>query len=490
MGKGKNVLRSLDRDLHGMRTSLASQAESLSLSSRYLADVRQEQAQAMRELARMRLDEIQESAIAGEVDASQKHVQQLLAKHHELLRQARDATQACVEAIGKLESLRESQDESADSANAELDAAVAATRKRLERDTAYMKQADGVREAQVVADGAAQKSELALQDRIRKGAPYEADPMFMYLWERKYGTDAYAALPLFRTLDGWVAGLCNYDGARRNYGVLIDIPLRLEKHSERVAARADQAEANLEQVELAAFSADGHDAVRAAAEDACARLLQLDEQLDAAEARHLDSVQVHTQLANGTDPTYRQALEAVLQTLRRKDLVHLRAEVEQTPLPEDDLVVGKLLELEQEETVLQERVRQENESVHGSKKLLGDLEWIRREFKRARFDTSDSEFQGSDFLTGLISQLSRRTISRDTFWTSLARRHRRRDPLGSFGGFGGFGDVSASAWALGSMATRSLAGRSRRRRSRSSRASSGGSLRSGGGGGFRTGGSF
>jgi len=471
-----------------MRSSLSSQADALGRSTRYLADVRQEQAQALRELARIRLDLIRERSIAGEVDASQQQVQALLAKHDELLRQARDATQAGEDAIDRLEEQRDAQGLTLEAAEAALEDAVAATRKRLENDAVYTKQADGVREAQSIADRAAEKSQLAQQDRAEKGAPYESDPLFMYLWKRKYGTDAYAAFPLFRTLDAWVARLCKYDGARRNYRLLIDIPLRLEEHSQRVAAAAEIAEEELERIEHEAFSADGHDAVEARATQARERLTELDEELASAETRHLELTNEQMQLANGTDPTFRQALEAVLRTLRGKDLLDLRKEVERTPLPEDDILVDKLIELEQEETILEERVRQENESVHGAKRLLGDLEWVRRKFKRARFDATGSRFDSSDFLPGLVSQLSRRSISRDRFWTYLARRHRRprvhrrRTRHGSFGGLDGIGETM---WALASLATDVVG-------SGSSPSSAPGSFGSsgGGGGGFTTGGGF
>ena len=49
------------------------------------------------------------------------------------------------------------------------------------------------------------KTEQAEADREEKGKPYRDDPLFMYLWERGYGTSAYKAGNLIAWLDGLVA---------------------------------------------------------------------------------------------------------------------------------------------------------------------------------------------------------------------------------------------------------------------------------------------
>lgn len=80
------------------------------------------------------------------------------------------------------------------------------------------------------------KAAQAETDMVQKRLPYEADPLFMYLWRRKLGTPEYRAKGLARYLDRKVARLIEFDGARRNYTVLIELPVRLREHAERLRA--------------------------------------------------------------------------------------------------------------------------------------------------------------------------------------------------------------------------------------------------------------
>lgn len=68
------------------------------------------------------------------------------------------------------------------------------------------------------------------RDLLVKRLPYETDPLFMYLWNRGFGTPNYRSKGLVRFLDRKVAQLVGYDMARRNYHVLTELPERLREH--------------------------------------------------------------------------------------------------------------------------------------------------------------------------------------------------------------------------------------------------------------------
>ena len=84
-----------------------------------------------------------------------------------------------------------------------------------------------------------EKTYQAKADQQEKGAPYRADPLFTYLWDCKYGTSAYKANPLTRFLDNWVARLCDFQSARKNYWMLQEIPERLDEHAKALRSKAD-----------------------------------------------------------------------------------------------------------------------------------------------------------------------------------------------------------------------------------------------------------
>jgi hypothetical protein len=83
---------------------------------------------------------------------------------------------------------------------------------------------------------AQEKAAQAEVDRQDKRKPYEADPLFMYLWRRRYGTRDYTASPFVRYFDRKVARLIDYETARINYTLLVDLPDRLREHANRLLA--------------------------------------------------------------------------------------------------------------------------------------------------------------------------------------------------------------------------------------------------------------
>jgi hypothetical protein len=110
-----------------------------------------------------------------------------------------------------------------------LEAAVAETRRSLERQP--VPAGDIVRNAE-------EKAARAEADRAEKRRPYESDPLFMYLWRRRFGTRDYEASNLVRYFDRKVAHLIGYEAARVNYAMLMELPDRLREHAERLKQKA------------------------------------------------------------------------------------------------------------------------------------------------------------------------------------------------------------------------------------------------------------
>lgn len=83
-----------------------------------------------------------------------------------------------------------------------------------------------------------EKAAQAEADREEKRRPYEADPLFMYLWKQRYGTREYRASNLVRFFDRKVAHLVDFETARINYAMLMELPDRLREHADRMKASA------------------------------------------------------------------------------------------------------------------------------------------------------------------------------------------------------------------------------------------------------------
>ena len=104
-------------------------------------------------------------------------------------------------------------------------------------------------QAPAIAAEAEKKAAQADVDRDAKRKLYEGDPLFMYLWRKKFGTAEDRSGPLVRFLDRHVARLIGYDKARANYALLNEIPQRLREHAKHMKAEIANAREELKTME-------------------------------------------------------------------------------------------------------------------------------------------------------------------------------------------------------------------------------------------------
>ena len=213
---------------------------------------------------------------------------------------------------------------------------------RLAYDPAYQAQAEQAKEAEVMATRAERKAEQAARDRVEKGKPYEADPFFMYLWQRKYGTKDYWDWPAFRYLDGKVARLCNFDVARAGYAALLGLPERLTAHAQRLRAQVAGQADRLEALKHAALVAAGHEALGGELAGEISQAKQLGEKLAASVGALRGLRQRQATFLSGADGGYKQAVSLLATGLKEDNLWALYEEARATPMPEDDEIVAEL----------------------------------------------------------------------------------------------------------------------------------------------------
>src|SRR5690606_19670513 len=126
-----------------------------------------------------------------------------------------DEIVAAEEKLAALERTRGERQADVAAAAEAVDAAEADAQARLEADDEYRAKLAAAERSDAVADQAEEKARAAEMDRIEKGRPYEADPVFAYLWARGFGTARYRAWPPARLLDRWVARSIDYEPQRR-----------------------------------------------------------------------------------------------------------------------------------------------------------------------------------------------------------------------------------------------------------------------------------
>lgn len=397
---GRDALHRLDEAVNRQRADVDTAMRAVEDHGGRRAQIAQLRAQGFAALAKMRLDELKEGASA-ELSGAELQAMDLLKRHAAYVEEVRAKVDAAAAEVAALDAARREAEQVADAASAAFARQAAATEARLQTDAGYRALKDAFSEAQAVVVRAAQKQEIAKADRAEKGAPYEADPLFAYLWKRRFRTPDYRGAGLTRMLDGWVARLCGYDGAWLNYTRLVELPDRLAEHAEAVKAEVAASQAALERAEADALKADGGDALRAASEAARARLADLDAKLAAAEKALNDARAEQSGAVAGDSGPAVDARRLIEQRLTSASFPDLKVLAAQTTTLDDDRIVDQLIRLRTEELTMDLDAPAVRALPDRRRDLLDALETVRRRFKEQQLDSPWVSVNGPQFETAL-----------------------------------------------------------------------------------------
>lgn len=431
---GRDALGELDQHVARVRQALADALAAADGTEARRTEIQGEQAEAYRKLAAIRMDVMQASGKA-EFGRAGESARSLAEQHATFVASEKAVLEAAAADVTRLEGKRAQLAARQDAALAAYEAKVAATEAALKGSEAYTALVSAAEEARAVTQRAEQKLVLARKDRDEKGEPYRNDPLFNYLWTRKYRSPEYEAPALTRMLDGWVARLCRYDQAFLNYQRLTELPERIAEHAVFVAGLEDQAEAALVAAEERAMAEAGVDALKASADALKSEIAACDSEIIAAEERHRETARRHEAALNEETGPAVEA-RAVLETeLRKATFPDLRILAAETVELEDDRIVDALVRLRAEQMSLE---LEANDRVQRPRVLRDDLammEGLRRQFKEARFDSPYALISRAAF-DEMLSGLVKGQVGIGDALRRLSRSIRRAEPQAhpDFGG--------------------------------------------------------
>lgn len=403
---GRSALMRVDSVIGNARTSLASAIESAEALTNDLAGVRRRQAAAWHELAEIQIieaDTAEETAALARLDSE---VGELVASHEAYLEKLLVDLKTAATEITQMEAARADLADALDAAIEAYEARVDEVETALEADESYRAMVSAVAEAEAVSERARAKLELARTDMEEKGEVFRTDPLFMYLWERRYKTPDYEAGNLTRLLDGWVAGLCHYEKSYRNYERLVELPEWLEGHVAAMEAKEAEAEQTLADAESKALSEAGGDELAAAVEQARTRLDAMDARIADAEAHHMEISERQHAAERGEAGPAAEARRRLAETLKQQSFPDLRVLAAQTVTPEDDALVDSLVTLRRDEMAMELRLEQDKGLPDRRRSDLARMEAFRRGFKSANYDSAYASFRTAtldDVLARLVS---------------------------------------------------------------------------------------
>ncbi len=404
---------------------------------RQLEGLRLELNGSYRQLARLRLDDLQASEAMARLNETDQAILMLVANLKQARRGQQEALAASLAAREQLEAERKELARQRDEAGAALEQQLAETQKRLSATEAYRQQQEKARQAGAVAAQAEDKAARAEQDRLEKGKPYEADRLFMYLWERRFLTPEYRGGWLTRPLDHWVAQIIDYPRNRANYHMLLELPRRLREHAARVRQTAQSEAQALQQTARQAAEADGALALQARVQAAEQKLTEMDARIDTAAARHQELTAEGIGYNTGTDDLSKQIIEIQTAALEKEPLAGLLEKARATPRPEDDALVARIGQLRERQQQISEEIQSLNTKVAQEQRQLGELEEVRRRYRQQGYDRYNSQFPGDFALAVLLGRMLDGLANPDTVWGEIDRHQHRRGPSGGWGGGGG-----------------------------------------------------
>jgi len=490
MLSGRDTLSKLSTTLETARKELQRLDRELQANSSAVAANRQQQAQALKRLATMRLDSIRQGDVVKHIDSADYKVREILDRRQEAMSELNEQTSRATAALHSLEERRDVLHDEVDAAAQALAEREAEVQTALESDAAFQDQLDITRAADAVGVSAEEKAQVVAEDRRIKSEPYEGDPLFMYLWRRRYGTSEYSANPLARLLDAWVARLCKYQGARPNYWMLQEIPRRLLEHARQKRADAESELDSLQALEEEAARDGGVTDAKSMLLGAEERQDEVDRQIAESEATLRMFQTEQSQYAAGDDRYIAQCLDVFSETMQRRDIKDLTHLARSTMTTEDDAIVDDLRFLRREEDALVEE-RGHHRSLHREHlQRVQELEAVRREFKQHRYDDIRSGFENGDVITSMMREVLGGAIRGGALWDVLRKYQRYRDVAGAWPDFGSGGIPRNNRRARTRPSTWHWPGRSRSRRGGGFKMPRTSRRPKRSRGGFRTGGSF
>ena len=412
---GPEALRALEEALRDIRRDEDDIARRLARSTELIEKLREQEGELLLQLAAGRFDAATETALASAIDEAASRARQALDAHAEALAAIETKLGGLDAEIAAAASDRAALQSDIATHTAELERLAEAVRPALAGDAAYAERLARAGEMAAVAEESLRKTAQADIDREHKGRPYRDDPLFMYLWERSYGTRNYRANALVAWLDGKIAERVGFAAARPNFAMLNEIPLRLREHAVQQEDLADAARRDVVAIENAVIDAAGGKPSRDALEAARAAIVAADKAIVALQDQRDEAARTQRELAQGSDAAFEAAMTGLVDVLGRNDLRVLLSE-SRAGAGQDATVIGQIDDVRQRANEEDYETRDHRTRLRTLAARRRELEDIQFEFKAQGYDSPQSVFGDERLATTRLNEFLRGGITAPAYW--------------------------------------------------------------------------
>jgi chromosome segregation ATPase len=435
---GRQALNSIEEASAKIRADEMRLDSALRSASEEAARLRQERLKELRALAELKFSLIQKGELVEELDAAEQRAKDLLDRIRREIGEAEAKRQEAADVLQKAESLARERAHNYDGAANELRALEQEIAPRVTSDPAWIALKAQFDAASKTANEAEKKASQAETSREQKKSPYLSDPLFMYLWRRKFGTSDYASGFFVRFFDAKIAALINYREARANYAMLNQIPERLRDHANRVGAAF-----NAERQKLAAFEQDrliaaGGGPLQKKAAEAKPALDSAEAQVREARQR-LEVLDQQYQAIAGRDNkgAFTQAIALMAENDSRDDVRTLYREAARTKTDEDRAIVEKIDRLTQSIARAEQEIAQLRGQIREVASRRAEIEAARRQFRQRGYDYPGTTFGNETTINDVLGGILEGAMKGIVLGQVLDQGY-RRPPASNWGGGGMF----------------------------------------------------
>ncbi len=453
---GKQTLQNIEGAISDAQRQVSHVQNELKESNEKKTKLLAARVKAYRELAEFKVKDALSDNVIDETDNLSHKVGAILSARNKTINELRERIKNTKDNRKRLlKSHAKCLDEIAAAEN-KLDDFAKRAERQLMKDPDFAELNTGYKELKKTHEHAKAKTEQSEKDREEKGKPYQDDPLFMYLWKRKYGTKTYSANSVISMLDDWVAKLVKYHGARANYAVLIQIPERLNDHLEHLEKQLKEKQAVIDEQKNKKIAELANTDLMANLQDLRKKEVLENREIENSDAELEDiTAQLNTFL-QGRDHSFKNAIDMVTESLEFEDFNDLLYEARQTHDPKDDQILERLKAIEKEMEFLEEKMDDQKDDLQRLFKRKRELTRISSDFRRNHYDDPGSVFTNSGNYNNMLNLLLTGAVTAAEYWmrTQSNQRWRSRpaDPfrhsshLPPFGGDFGGHDRRHDSW--------------------------------------------
>jgi hypothetical protein len=379
-------------------------------ASEEAARLRQERLAQLHALAQLKFGLIQRGELIHELDVAEQRAKELLDRIRGEIDEADRRRRAAADELKKTEADRSARARDYETAVIDLRAFEERVTPIVVADINWSTLNERVEALHQILEEAEKKSGQAEADRQQKKTPYEQDPLFMYLWRRKFGSSDYRSSYFVRYFDDLIARMIRFQQARANYAMLNQIPDRLREHAGRVRAEFEAARAG-----LAAFRQEA--LIKAGGGPAQERATQTKAALDASEAalakasQNFDALDhaYDTLIGRDNQGAFAEVIRLMAENDSRDAIVTLYQEAARTKTEEDRVIVEKIDALTRAIGAADHEIMQLRARIQEIAARRVEIQQAHNDFRRRRYDYPGTTFGNegtiNDVLGGVLDGL-------------------------------------------------------------------------------------